>query len=215
MAIVNYTFTNLIPDSSFENNQWSNGVYSTQEKLYGNRSLYFQTGTTVVGQLVIPYPVLGHKYYGRRYIKTAGNNSSADCRFEMYGGDGVGLNWVFAWNNGNHPTWSFDSAIQDITVINYASTQATYLRCFNVNTTADTWIDGVMLIDLTAACGAGREPSKEWCDENLPFFTDTYSAPIDMGDTIFLGEDYLTGIRLGDFPIEQCYLGSTKIFPVE
>lgn len=215
MAIVNYTFTNLIPDPSFENNQWNNGVYSTTEKLYGERSLYFQTGTTVVGEIAIPYPVLGHKYYGRRYIKTSGDNQPPDCRFEMYGGDGEGLNWVFAWNRGNYPDWSFDSAIQEVTVINYESTRTTYMRCFNVGTTADTWVDGVMLIDLTAACGAGKEPSKEWCDENLPFFISTYSAPIDMGDTIFLGEDYLTGVRLGEFPIEECYLGSTKIFPVE
>lgn len=214
MAIVNYTFTNLIPDPSFENNIWNGANYSTTEKYNGARSLYFPVGTTVVATtpVLATQPIIGHKYYGRRYIKTNGDNQPPDCRFEVFAGDGIGLNWVFAWNRGNYPNWEFDSSIQTIDVLNGSNY---YVRCFNVGTTADTWVDAVMLIDLTAACGAGKEPSKEWCDENLPFFTDTYSAPIDMGDTIFLGEDYLTGVRLGEFPIEECYLGSTKIFPVE
>lgn len=45
----------------------------------------------------------------------------------------------------------------------------------NGNTYANSavWYDGVMIIDLTAACGAGNEPSKEWCDANIPYFTGT------------------------------------------
>ena len=36
-----------------------------------------------------------------------------------------------------------------------------------------SYVDAAMLIDLTAAFGAGKEPSLSWCDENIPYFEDT------------------------------------------
>jgi hypothetical protein len=43
------------------------------------------------------------------------------------------------------------------------------------------YIDDVMLIDLTAAFGAGNEPTQEWCDTNIKYFagntTIQYEAP--------------------------------------
>ena len=51
--------------------------------------------------------------------------------------------------------------------------------CFSPPTMGDTsvwisariiWIDGALLVDLTAAFGAGNEPTKSWCDSNIPFF---------------------------------------------
>jgi hypothetical protein len=167
-----YSF-NIIPDGSFEGDIWAarndaSGIQITDKVSYsGNRSLYFPIGQTIVPEIPIDRPILGHKYYGRRYIKTNGDNQPADCRFEMYGGDGEGKNWVFAWNNGNHPKWDFDSAIHEITAINYPETTQTIVRCFNVNTTADTWVDNLLLLDLTDLFGAGKEPTKEWCDNNL------------------------------------------------
>ena len=32
------------------------------------------------------------------------------------------------------------------------------------------WFDGLMIIDLTAAFGAGNEPTNAWCQENIPYF---------------------------------------------
>lgn len=165
-----YFLRNIIDDSSFENNKWNGANYSTSEKLYGNRSLYFPTGTTFVPNIEIERPIVGHVYYGRRYIKTSGNNAPADCRFEVWGADGENVNWVYAWNQGDYPEWGFDSAIHEITAIAYDETTRTIIRCFNVNTTADTWVDGLMLIDLTEAFGVGKEPTKEWCDVNIPYF---------------------------------------------
>lgn len=164
---VPFTGYNLIPDASFEDNQWNDANYSTEVYRLGSRSLYFPIGTTIVANIAIPRPIVGHKYYGRRYIKTNGNNTPSDCRFEMYAGDGEGLNWVFAWNQGNYPEWGFDSAIHEVTVINYDESVQTKIRCFNVATTADTWVDDLLLVDLTDMFGAGHEPSKEWCDDNL------------------------------------------------
>ena len=173
-----YEVRNIIADSSFENDIWNGANYSTVESLFDNRSLYFPVGTTIVATINVDRPILGHKYYGRRYIKTNGNNAPADCRFELFGGDGEGLNWVFAWNQGDYPNWNFESAIHEITSINYEETKQTIIRCFNVSTTSDTWIDGVMLIDLTEAFGIGKEPTKDWCDNNIPYFKDTHTIKI-------------------------------------
>lgn len=39
-----------------------------------------------------------------------------------------------------------------------------------------SYVDAAMLIDLTAAFGAGKEPSLTWCDENIPYFEDTLTV---------------------------------------
>lgn len=177
-----YELKNLIEDSSFENNQWNdtnnNTAYSTAEKLFGERSLYFAIGTTIVANIPVEEPIVGHIYYGRRYVKSYGDNQPADCRFEVYAGDGAGLNFVYGWNNGNFPEWTLCSEV--LPVNDYFGT-STVIRCFNVNTTADYFIDGVMLIDLTACFGDGKEPNKEWCDSNIPYFNGTQIIKVRKG----------------------------------
>lgn len=34
--------------------------------------------------------------------------------------------------------------------------------------------DGITVVDLTAAFGAGKEPTKVWRDENIDYFDGTY-----------------------------------------
>lgn len=176
---------NLIQDSSFENDKWTGAVYSRKEKLFNNRSLYFKSGTTTIATIEASRPILNHKYYGRRYIKTAGENQPADARFEVFAGDGEGLNWVYAWNKGNFLEWTFESTIHEITVINYEETTSTNIRCFNVNTTVDTWIDGLMLIDLTDSFGAGNEPTLEWCNNNIPYIENELKIFCEELDLVF------------------------------
>lgn len=43
----------------------------------------------------------------------------------------------------------------------------------NGNVAGNMWFSGVMLIDLTASFGAGKEPTKDWLDANIPYFTGT------------------------------------------
>lgn len=43
----------------------------------------------------------------------------------------------------------------------------------NGGTVGKIWYDGLMLIDLTEAFGAGNEPGSAWCQENIPYFTGT------------------------------------------
>ena len=42
----------------------------------------------------------------------------------------------------------------------------------------ECYIDAGFLIDLTEAFGTGNEPSKEWCDENIPYFVGTHTLKI-------------------------------------
>ena len=51
---------------------------------------------------------------------------------------------------------------------------------FNNNTQAGLmWLDGLMLIDLTADFGAGNGPDEAWCDANLPYFSNKYNIKYD------------------------------------
>lgn len=134
--------------------------------LYGSRSSAL-TGT-IVNTINTSTPILNHKYYGRHYLKTNGNATSDDNRFELYAGDGTGLNWVFGNNIGNYSTWTMESKINTITELNASS--GFKIRNFVVNGVNTVYSDGLMLIDLTADFGAGNEPSKAWCDKNIPFF---------------------------------------------
>jgi hypothetical protein len=164
------TFVNIIKNGSFETNEaWTTwegeNSFSTSEKYDGNRS--FKIAVSNLAAQAIPTPIVGHKYYAREYIKSTGEINPEDCRFEIHGGDGVGLNWVIGWNMGNFPQWTMISGIAEIDVVNASSYT---LRTFAVNPKSTVYIDGIMLIDLTACCGAGNEPSKEWCDLNIPYF---------------------------------------------
>ncbi len=163
-----YQLTNLISNGSFEkDSDWIGITYDNTQSKFGNRSQRLDTGGTYVGQSTMISPIVGHVYYGRHYIKTNGNANPVDCRFEWYGGDGEGLNFVFGWNRGNHPDWYMESTLMQITVVNGTSYTC---RSFVVNSDYTVWADGLMIVDLTQGFGAGNEPTKEWCDENIPFF---------------------------------------------
>lgn len=167
----NLILRNLIPDGDMESSSWNGGVYDTTTKYIGSRSQHFTSGSTIVMSIAMPtLPIVGHKYYGRHYLKTNGNVTANDCRFEWYAGDGVGLNFVFGYNQGNHSNWTMESNIVTVTAVNGTS----YIcRSFTVNATSDVWADGLMIVDLTASFGSGNEPSKAWCDANIPFFVGT------------------------------------------
>ena len=166
-----FVLNNIVPDGDMESSSWSGGNYSTTEKLFGSRSQYFPANSTTAQYISTPsMPVVGHKYYGRHYLKTDGNVTAADCRFEWFAGDGPGLNFVFGWNQGNYPNWTMESSIVTVDAVNGSSYVC---RSFDVSNTGAVWADGLMIVDLTEAFGSGNEPTKQWCDENIPFFTTT------------------------------------------
>ncbi len=170
------TLTNLVPNPSFEADaSWSNVAYDSSEKCFGNRSQKFAVGTSI-STCPMSVPVVGHTYYGRHYLKSNGNNAPSDCRFEWFAGDGPGLNFIFGWNRGDWPDWGMESSLIEVTSVNGS---AYVCRSFVVNGTAEMWADGLMILDLTAAFGAGREPDKAWCDANIPFFVGSQQFYVD------------------------------------
>lgn len=93
------------------------------------------------------------------------------------------------WNNNQTAQFRFDFEGMDSNTIAY--------------------IDDAMLIDLTAAFGAGNEPTQEWCDTNIEYFsgnkTIQYKAPNKYDLTVTTP----TKIQTGD--ILNCpYSGSAK-----
>lgn len=167
------SMTNLVADGSFETAgtwvTWSADALVTEQSRFGSKSLKL-TGDQLAN-VSVETPIVGHKYYGREYIKTDGEITIGDGRFEVHGGDGVGLNWVYGWNRGNYPNWTMQSAVHAIEVVNASSY---VLRTFKVGGTGTVYVDGILLVDLTASFGAGFEPDKEWCDKYIPFFEGTH-----------------------------------------
>lgn len=159
--------TNIINNPSFETSDaWTGVVYDTTKALYGTRSSVFN-GTTINQQNTIT-PVIGHKYYGRTSFTSSGEINAPDNRFELFAGDGPGLNWVFARYIGNYPNWATLSSIQTIDSL---SASSYIIRSFVVQAQSTVWTDGLMVIDLTESFGPGKEPGQSWCDTNIPFFS--------------------------------------------
>lgn len=71
------------------------------------------------------------------------------------------------------------------------------------------YIDDAMLIDLTAAFGAGNEPTQEWCDTNIEYFAGNKTIQYEAPNKYDLTVTTPTKIQTGD--ILNCpYSGSMK-----
>lgn len=68
------------------------------------------------------------------------------------------------------------------------------------------YVDGAMLIDLTASYGAGNEPSKEWCDSNIPYFSGSHLiGNLQEGDVLnfpFTGSLQTLKLPAGKYKLE-------------
>lgn len=172
-------FTHSLNDAS----GWMNATYSTQHSKYGSgcmmmtansgsAEVVFYTSDTILHNQT-------HKYY---------------CRVETFQETKVGSTDIY-WpeaepnflNNISGPanTWVVVSAVN--TRSNW-TTHSDRLRFdFNNSRVAgQMWFDGALLIDLTECFGAGKEPTKEWLDSNIPWF---------LGEYIYMEKpDPLTGV---------------------
>lgn len=172
--------TNLAIDGSFEDalnnwNCWLTEPTDGSQAKNGLCSLKLGGDALAASKSAISL-VEGHKYYGREYIKTAGELAADDCRFELCGVvNGAEKSFVFGWNRGNYPDWTI---ISDVITIDGSYSDSFGIRTFTVGGTANAWVDSIVVVDLTDACGVGNEPSKEWCDVNIPFFSGSYTVDI-------------------------------------
>lgn len=142
------------------------GKYGTAVSLIGNASLPETTCRTTE---TYAYKA-GHKYYVRCEVYFQNANTR---RTTCY--------WPIAepniWNTAtlgmsiSANTWTMLGMVTDRVAAGF-SAGSDYLRFDydNSNTTGTMLLDGVMLIDLTEAFGAGNEPTQAWCN-TLPYFT--------------------------------------------
>lgn len=160
------TLRNLVTDGSFEGSGWrtSDTTWST-DAYHGSRSLSIAAGASGFVDRAIENPVVGHQYYGREYITASGDiGGGTDGRFEYFGSDDNKI--TFAGHMGGWCNWKIYSGVGSFTT----APTSCVIRTFKLGPLCDMLIDGIMIIDLTEAFGAGNEPTKEWCDANIPFF---------------------------------------------
>lgn len=115
-----------------------------------------------------------HKYYFSVWIR---QNTSLDLSFDWY--------WPIAEpsvmsgvKNAALNTWEHHSAV----VSRSGFTSGSYpmrIDCNNYpGNNALMYVDGLMVVDLTATYGAGNEPTKEFCDQYFAFTTGTNTVTI-------------------------------------
>lgn len=116
------------------------------------------------------------------------------ARLEAYqevSGGGMEIYWPIAEPHMFHypakeaGTWNMYSIV--INRGSFTSGNYTFRLDFNHDfVDREAWYDGWMIIDLTATFGAGNEPTKDWCDKNIPYFEGTLKIIDNLadGDTI-------------------------------
>lgn len=167
------TVTNLIPAAaSLTTSGWSGGQYSSAHILHGTTSLQL-TGTAstpeVLSQLnTAVHLIQNHIYYGRIYEYHTERSLTTGGQWQIY--------WPIAEPYFNITTfgpvnqWNMLSACNNRT--NWSTGDYALRVDFNNNQLpGNVWYNGLMLIDLTNDYGSGNEPSADWCDANIPFFT--------------------------------------------
>lgn len=194
--------TNILP--SVNSTDWSlSNVSIVQDSPLGSMNTFqFQTGTTAMATYGLPTPIAGHLYYGRCLFYTESGFTAGDGRFEYYYTDAT--NGTMAFHNAAGDTT--DGAVQlrssIMSVSEDISSGANWtLRNFVANGSSVCYRTEPMIIDLTAACGAGNEPTKEWCDANIPYFIGSKDVPLPN----------VQGIAR---KIKKGYIGVTKEFPI-
>ena len=165
------SITNLLTYGDFENTGWSgSGSFDTAHVKYGKYARKM-TGNTSAPEVLAYHSgganlVQNHIYYCRMEVYHEGAAGSVGFYFpeaEPSFQDGISLGPANQWNicSGRNVRSNWSSSSSATFRIDYN----------NVYNATSVWIDGAMCIDLTACFGSGKEPTKEWCDKNIPFFT--------------------------------------------
>ena len=162
--------TNLIQNPDFTPSAagWNNGVYDATHALYGTHSLRLD-GTTDTAEVVAATTATiafsqSHIYYVRCYTYHTAGTPTVEVWWPLvepyspavYEGTGAPNQWVM--HSAVKTRQDCPSGLHQARLDNN-----------NGNAAVSVWFDGAMIIDLTEAFGAGNEPTKDWCDENIPF----------------------------------------------
>lgn len=184
--------TNLLSHSDFDNAGWTSGAnctvsYDSTIKKYGDYSLKVTSTASSTTECYFysdqyPPQIQGHIYYGRceMYQDTAGVSSG----MQIYWPEAEPNMGSSSYDSSNINTWQ----IQSFRVVRNSWSSGNQRFRFDVEQIRSpnyVYVDGAMLIDLTATYGAGNEPTQEWCDANIPYFSGTIiNGKLKAGDVI-------------------------------
>ena len=163
--LTKYTITNLVKNGSFESGltNWSiigssTSWHETSIFHFGAKAVYRDASSQGINYIQQKLSFTkGHKYYFFAYaICTSEQQFFADI----------------ATKSGSEITFkAIPTSYKRGSVVYTANFTGT--NAINVNfaaTTDSVIVDGVGMVDLTAAFGSGKEPSKSWCDSNIKYF---------------------------------------------
>lgn len=201
------SMTNLVSNPSFEGTGWSGGSYDTTHAKYGKYG-YKMTGSTSSGEVLANNGssismTNTHIYYVRWYVYHEGAAGTTGCYFGI-----AEPNFVEGLSLGPANQWNMKSAVNNRSSFSSGS-QGFRLDYNNSGNATSVWFDGVMLIDLTATFGAGKEPTQEWMDANVPFFEGTKNIVLNLslktGDILncpYSGAGVHVGLKMGTYKLE-------------
>lgn len=114
----------------------------------------------------------GHKYYIRNEVYFSSDTvyPRTSCYWpiaepNVYNSSSLGISIPKG-------QWYTLAVISDRVAAGHTAGSAPYRIDFDNNKGAGyMYLDGCMLIDLTAAFGSGKEPTLAWCNANIPYFT--------------------------------------------
>lgn len=161
-----YTLKNLVKNGSFENNltNWSmnpggSSSYwsSTSVAKFGSKSYYRHPSGLIKNYLLQSINwTQNHKYYYFAYGYCTTQQTLACDVTNRGNGFKISVGNKQWTKGGNVFTANFSGS--NTISINYAES------------TGYVYVDGITVVDLTAAFGAGNEPDSTWCSQNIDYF---------------------------------------------
>ena len=158
---------NLIPDGDFETTGWSGGARDSAHVKYGRYARKMTGSTsefeTTVSSTATIQLTPSHKYYVCIEAYQTAVSGSVDIYWPI--AEPVMLSGQVLPKANQ---WCRISTVANRSSFGSGKYQIRF-DYNNQNQAGTMWFDGAMLIDLTAAFGSGKEPTKEWCDAHIQF----------------------------------------------
>lgn len=172
-----YTLRNLVKNGSFESNFTSWTKYGKESLLINDTNFHVE-GTKSYGRNASSIQAEG--YIGQNITLT--QNHVYFMSFYGHANGSTGSTQIqriyvdFAYVAGSAIIGSLAPGAVSQFHNRFTYTGATKAISLNVNwgvTTIPTYVDTLMIIDLTATFGSGNEPTLEWCKNNIKKWFDT------------------------------------------
>jgi len=172
-----YNITNVVENGSFENDSyWTllDATYTNVIAKSGLRSVALNPNTIYsAADHFIEAPIYGNKYYGVTWFYTSSTFKTVGNRFEWFKNDYAGGKLTFGWKSNTSSKWQAFSDVQELSGKDYLTEPKWVIRNFVTESSDVSYIDDVVIVDLTKTFGSGLEPDKKWCDKHIKYFDGT------------------------------------------